>query len=47
MQATVLGSERSGLFVISDVWHRQNDAWRVWRRHSTRLAAGAMPVDGL
>lgn len=43
MHATVLGSDRSGLFVISDIWQRQNDEWRVWRRHSTPLAAGALP----
>ena len=43
MQATVLGSDRSGLFVISDVWLLQNDEWRVWRRHSTPLVAGEIP----
>ena len=43
MQATVLGEDRSGLFVISDVWRRREDGWRVWRRHSSPLAAGRMP----
>ena len=43
MQATVLGEDRSGLFVITDVWLRGSDGWRVWRRHSTPLAAGPMP----
>lgn len=43
MQATVLGQDRSGLFVISDVWLRRDDGWRVWRRHSSPLSAGAMP----
>ena len=43
MQATVLGSDRSGLFVTSDVWRLQNGGWRVWRRHSTPLAAGKIP----
>ena len=43
MQATVLGHDRSGLFVISDVWRRRDGTWRVWRRHSTPLAAGEMP----
>lgn len=43
MQATVLGEDRSGLFVISDVWRLRIDEWRVWRRHSTPLAAGQMP----
>lgn len=35
MHATVLGSDRSGVSVISDVWELQDDEWRVWRRHST------------
>jgi hypothetical protein len=43
MRATVLGSDRSGLFVISDVWLLENDEWRVWRRHSTPLVAGEIP----
>ena len=43
MQATVLGENRSGLFVISDVWRRRDGTWRVWRRHSTPLSAGDMP----
>lgn len=44
MHATVLGSDRSGGFVISDVWELQDGEWRVWRRHSTPLGAGTMPV---
>ena len=43
MEATVLGQDRSGIFVISDVWRRGTDGWRVWRRHSTPLQAGVMP----
>lgn len=43
MRATVLGEDRSGPFVISDVWRRRPEGWRVWRRHSTPLSAGAMP----
>ncbi len=43
MTATVLGEDRSGTFVISDVWQRGDDGWRIWRRHSTPLAAGPMP----
>jgi hypothetical protein len=43
MQATVLGEDRSGVFAISDVWRCGPDGWRVWRRHSTPLAAGRMP----
>jgi hypothetical protein len=43
MQATVLGEDRSGAFVISDFWRRRDGAWTVWRRHSTPLAAGRLP----
>lgn len=43
MQATVLGADRSGLFVITDVWRRREGGWRVWRRHSSPLSAGDMP----
>ena len=43
MQATVLGEDRSGPFVMSDFWRRRPDAWRVWRRHSSPLSAGEMP----
>ena len=42
-QATVRGADRSGPFVLTDVWRRQDGTWRVWRRHSTPLAAGPMP----
>ena len=43
--ATVAGADRSGLFILSDCWRRDPDdgAWRVWRRNSTPLDAGAMP----
>jgi len=44
MNATVLGVDRSGLFVLSDIWLRGDDGWRIWRRHSTPLAAGVMPT---
>jgi hypothetical protein len=44
MRATVLGADRSGVFVLTDVWLRRPDGWRVWRRHSTPATAGAMPV---
>lgn len=43
MEATALGEDRSGLFVISDIWRRHPDGWRIWRRHSTPLDAGALP----
>ncbi len=43
MGATVLGIDRSGLFLITDVWLLDDD-WRVWRRHSTAISAGALPA---
>jgi hypothetical protein len=43
MSATVLGIDRSGYFVMSDVWRRRDGTWRVWRRHSTPVSAGSMP----
>jgi len=43
MSATVLGEDRSGTFVITDVWRLRPDGWKVWRRHSTPLSAGEMP----
>jgi ketosteroid isomerase-like protein len=43
MKATVLGQDRSGLFMISDVWRRRNGTWRLWRRHSTPISAGDIP----
>lgn len=44
MQATVLGKDRSGQFVISDIWRRRDEVWRLWRRHSTPVTAGDMPA---
>lgn len=41
--ATVLGADRSGLFVITDIWRLRGGRWRIWRRHSTPLEAGEMP----
>lgn len=43
MQATVLGEDRSGLFVLTDVWRLREGRWRVWRRHSSPLTAGELP----
>jgi hypothetical protein len=46
MEATVFGQDRSGPFVLTDCWLRdQDEVWRVWRRYSTPLAAGEMPRD--
>ena len=41
--ALVKGVERSGIFILVDVWVREPHAWRVWRRHSTPLSAGPAP----
>jgi hypothetical protein len=42
--AVVMGNDRSGLFAISDTWLRDADgSWKVWRRHSTPMTAGAIP----
>jgi ketosteroid isomerase-like protein len=41
--ALVKGVERSGTFILVDVWVQQADAWRVWRRHSTPLSAREAP----
>ena len=47
MRATVRGEDRSGEFILSDVWLREPGGdWRVWRRHSTPLSAGELPVAG-
>jgi ketosteroid isomerase-like protein len=48
MQATVMGEDRSGIFVISDLWRRIDGEWRIWRRHSTPLSAGQLggPASG-
>lgn len=43
MTAIVLGQGRNGVVVMSDVWLRGDDGWRIWRRHSTPLSAGRMP----
>jgi uncharacterized protein DUF4440 len=42
-RATVADQDRSGTFVISDVWRRSPDGWQIWRRHSTPFEAGRMP----
>jgi hypothetical protein len=41
--AVVQGVERSGIFILLDVWVQEADMWRVWRRHSTPLSAGPAP----
>jgi ketosteroid isomerase-like protein len=43
MTAVVSGADRSGVFVLVDLWSEDEGAWRVWRRHSTPLSAGEMP----
>jgi hypothetical protein len=41
--AVVNGVERSGIFILVDVWIREHGDWRVWRRHSAPLTAGPAP----
>jgi hypothetical protein len=43
MRATVLGQDRSGIFLVSDIWRRRDGEWWAWRRHSSPLTAGPMP----
>ena len=43
MIAAVSGADRSGVFVLVDLWIDDAAMWRVWRRHSTPLTAGPMP----
>jgi hypothetical protein len=42
MRATVLDEDRSGRFIITDVWRHGPSGWRLWRRHSTPLSAGRL-----
>jgi len=43
MTAVVAGADRSGTFILVDLWSEADGVWRVWRRHSTPLSAGSMP----
>lgn len=43
MQATVLGVDRSGLFIVTDIWQCDEGDWHIWRRHSTALSPAPMP----
>lgn len=43
MRATVRGQDRSGTFVISDLWRHTGERWLVWRRHSTPINPLHMP----
>jgi hypothetical protein len=45
MRTTVMGEDRSGVCVITDLWRRDGGEWRVWRRHSTPLSPGRLPSD--
>jgi len=46
MKAVVAGADRSGTFVLVDLWGEDDGVWRVWRRHSTPLSAGELPRVG-
>ncbi len=43
MTAVVAGADRSGIFVLVDLWSEDDGVWRVWRRYSTPLSAGSIP----
>jgi ketosteroid isomerase-like protein len=43
IRASVMGEQRNGILVISDIWRYDQGEWRVWRRHSTPLSAGRLP----
>jgi hypothetical protein len=43
MHATVSGVDRSGVFILTDIWRRRGGQWRIWKRHSTPLTAGPVP----
>ncbi len=45
MKATVFGQDRSGVFILSDVWRRGPGGWQIWRRHSTPLDAPALAAS--
>jgi ketosteroid isomerase-like protein len=46
-KATVRGQDRSGQFVLTDIWNKGNNGWLIAERHSTRpgppLPAGMQP----
>ncbi len=46
MTAAVAGTDRSGTFILVDLWSDEDGVWRVWRRHSTPLSASSMPRAG-
>jgi len=46
MTAVVAGADRSGTFILVDLWSEEEGGWRVWRRHSTPLTADSTPRAG-
>jgi hypothetical protein len=36
-QATVAGQDRSGAFLLTDVWVRRDGRWQVVTRHSSHV----------
>ena len=46
-KATVRRQDRSGQFVLTDIWYKGNKGWRIAERHSTRpgppVPAGMQP----
>jgi ketosteroid isomerase-like protein len=45
MHSTVSGVDRSGVFIVTDIWRRRDGQWRVWKRHATPLTAGPVPLS--
>ncbi len=35
-KAIVRGQDRSGQFVLTDIWHKENNGWLIAERHSSR-----------
>ncbi len=42
-KATVRGRDRSAQFVLTDIWVKQKDGWRVAERHSSRPEPAPAP----
>jgi ketosteroid isomerase-like protein len=42
-KATVRGQDRSGQFMITDIWVQQDIGWRVAERHSSRPESATVP----
>src|SRR3954469_21331554 len=43
MQATVGGVDRSGVFIVTDIWRQRDGQWRGWEGDSPPPTGGAVP----